>query len=53
MTIIIQVAYIKDMQRIQQIFIWGDNDQTRQYRVVGWDMLTRLEESGGLELRIL
>jgi ribonuclease HI len=53
MTNIIPKACIDEIHRIQRKFIWGDTDQARRYHAVGWDMVSRPKQIGGLGLRRL
>lgn len=50
MTNVIPKAYVDEVQRIQQSFIWGDNEQRRRYHVVGWEIVTSPRKNGGLGL---
>jgi hypothetical protein len=53
MTNMIPKACIDEIHRIQRSFIWGDTDQARRYHAVGWEMVTRPKNLGGLGLRKL
>ncbi|MCH79697.1 putative ribonuclease H protein [Trifolium medium] len=53
MTNIIPKACLAEIPKMQRRFIWDDNENTRRYHAVGWDMLTRPKSIGGLGLRRL
>jgi hypothetical protein len=53
MTNIIPKACIGEIHRIQRSFIRGDTYQARRYHAVGWEMVTRPKNLGGLGLRSL
>ncbi|WJX84187.1 hypothetical protein P8452_66787 [Trifolium repens] len=53
MTNIIPKACIDEIHRIQRRFTWGDTEEKRRYHAVGWEMVTRPKNIGGLGLKRL
>jgi hypothetical protein len=51
MTTMIPSSILKEAQRLQRSFIWGDSATSRRYHAVSWDMVTRPKRLGGLGLR--
>jgi hypothetical protein len=51
MTVMIPSSVLKEAQRLQQSFIWGDTDTGRRYHAVSWEMVTRPKYLGGLGLQ--
>ncbi|CAK8573527.1 unnamed protein product [Lathyrus sativus] len=44
---------LKEIQRLQINFIWGDSHSGRKVHVVKWKTITMPKENGGLRLRDL
>ncbi|PNX88162.1 hypothetical protein L195_g044263 [Trifolium pratense] len=53
MTSIIPKACVDEIQKMQRRFIWGDTEHSRKYHAIGWDIMTKPKDCGGLGLRRL
>lgn len=53
MTNMLPKKCIKDIQRLQRKFVWGDTDTKRNYHALNWDTVTLAKSDGGLRLRDL
>ncbi|XP_058762472.1 uncharacterized protein LOC131635855 [Vicia villosa] len=53
MTNMLPISCIKDIQRVQRNFIWGDTSTKKKMHLVNWDTITNPKDRGGLGLRKL
>ncbi|MCH80116.1 RNA-directed DNA polymerase (Reverse transcriptase) [Trifolium medium] len=44
---------VKDIQKIQRSFIWGDEEQRRKIHLINWNVMTLPRQMGGLAIRDL
>ncbi|MCH82962.1 putative ribonuclease H protein [Trifolium medium] len=53
MTNKIPKSCLEEIQKLQRNFIWGDRDGVKKYHAIGWEMVTKPKDCGGLGLRRL
>ncbi|CAJ2653650.1 unnamed protein product [Trifolium pratense] len=53
MTTSIPLSVVKEAQRLQRGFIWGETSEGRKYHAVSWEIATKPKSLGGLGLRRL
>lgn len=53
MTAVVPKTCVKDIQRLQRGFIWGDTVEKKRAHLIKWDTLMLPKEHGGLGVRNL
>ncbi|PNY17666.1 ribonuclease H [Trifolium pratense] len=53
MTARIPKGCVKDIEKIQRSFIWGDEEQRRKIHLINWNVMTLPRQMGGLAIRDL
>lgn len=44
---------LKEIQKVQRAFIWGDTDESKKAHTVKWDQITKPIDKGGLGVKDL
>jgi hypothetical protein len=53
MTTSIPKSFLKEIEKAQRAFVWGDTEDKRKAHMISWEIMTQSKKNGGMGLRKL